>query len=121
MRRVAVTGFGIVSSIGSNANEVLASLREARPGVVAAPEYAELGFRCQVHAPAKLEDWESLVDRRAARFLAPGTAYAHVAMDQAILDAGLTADEISDERVGLIVGAGGPSTSAIVQAAEEIE
>ena len=120
MRRVAVTGFGIVSSIGSNANEVLASLREARPGVVAAPEYAELGFRCQVHAPAKLDDWESMVDRRAARFLAPGTAYAHVAMDQAILDAGLTADEISDERVGLIVGAGGPSTSAIVQAAEVV-
>ncbi len=118
MRRVAVTGFGIVSSIGSNANEVLASLREARPGVVAAPEYAELGFRCQVHAPAKLEDWESLVDRRAARFLAPGTAYAHVAMDQAILDAGLSPEEISDERVGLIVGAGGPSTSAIVEASQ---
>ena len=118
MRRVAVTGFGIVSSIGSNANEVLASLREATPGVVAAPEYAELGFRCQVHAPAKLVDWESMVDRRAARFLAPGTAYAHIAMEQAIADAGLQPDEVSGERVGLIVGAGGPSTSAIVQAAE---
>jgi 3-oxoacyl-[acyl-carrier-protein] synthase-1 len=118
MRRVAVTGLGIVSSIGSNANEVLASLREARSGVVAAPEYEKLGFRCQVHAPAKIEDWESMVDRRAARFLAPGTAYAHIAMDQAIVDAGLEPDEVSNERVGLIVGSGGPSTSAIVQAAD---
>jgi 3-oxoacyl-[acyl-carrier-protein] synthase-1 len=117
MRRVAVTGLGIVSSIGSNANEVLASLREARPGVVAAPEYEKLGFRCQVHAPARV-DWESMVDRRAARFLAPGTAYGHIAMDQAILDAGLEPDEISNERVGLIVGSGGPSTSAIVAAAD---
>jgi len=118
MRRVAVTGLGIVSSIGSNANEVLASLREAKSGVVAAPEYTQLGFRCQVHAPAKIEDWESMVDRRAARFLAPGTAYAHIAMDQAIVDAGLDPDEVSNERVGLIVGSGGPSTSAIVLAAD---
>ena len=118
MRRVVVTGLGIVSSIGSNANEVLASLREAKSGVVAAPEYTALGFRCQVHAPAKVEDWESMVDRRAARFLAPGTAYAHIAMDQAIVDAGLEPDDVSNERVGLIVGSGGPSTSAIVQAAD---
>ena len=118
MRRVVVTGIGIVSSIGSNANEVLASLREAISGVVAAPQYAELGFRCQVHAPAKIEDWESMVDRRAARFLAPGTAYGHIAMEQAILDAGLGPDEVSDEKVGLIVGSGGPSTSTLVQAAD---
>jgi 3-oxoacyl-[acyl-carrier-protein] synthase-1 len=117
VRRVVVTGLGIVSSIGSNANEVLASLREARSGVTAAPEYAELGFRCQVHAPARV-DWESMVDRRAARFLASGAGYAHVAMEQAMVDAGLSPDDISDERVGLIVGSGGPSTSAIVQAAE---
>jgi len=117
MRRVVVTGIGIVSSIGSNANEVLASLREARPGVEAAPQYAELGFRCQVHAPARV-DWEAMVDRRAARFLAPGTAYGHIAMEQAIVDAGLEPDEVSHERVGLIVGSGGPSTSTIVQAAE---
>ena len=117
MRRVVVTGIGIVSSIGSNANEVLASLREARSGVVAAPQYAELGFRCQVHAPARVE-WESMVDRRAARFLSPGLGYAHVAMEQAILDAGLGPDEVSNDRVGLIVGSGGPSTSAIVAAAE---
>jgi 3-oxoacyl-[acyl-carrier-protein] synthase-1 len=116
MRRVAVTGIGIVSSIGNNAEEVLASLREAKSGVVAAPDYAALGFRCQVHAPVKL-DWESLVDRRAARFLAPGTAYAHIAMDQAIADSGMSAEDISDERIGVLVGSGGPSTSAIVAAA----
>ena len=75
MRRVVVTGMGIVSSIGNNTQEVLASLREAKSGIVRADKYAELGFRCQVHAPVKLE-WEGLVDRRAARFLAPGTAYA---------------------------------------------
>ena len=118
MRRVAVTGIGIVSSIGGDAGEVLESLREARPGVVASPEYAQLGFRCQVNAPARIDDWEALVDRRAARFLAPGTAYAHIAMDQAIADAGLDAEQISNDRVGLIVGSGGPSTSTIVQAAE---
>ena len=117
MRRVVVTGLGIVSSIGNNANEVLASLREAKSGVVAAPEYAELGFRCQVHATVKLDSWEALVDRRAARFLAPGTAYAHIAMEQAIADSGLEESEISNERTGLIVGSGGPSTRVIVEAA----
>ncbi|WP_425995196.1 beta-ketoacyl-ACP synthase I [Caulobacter sp. DWR1-3-2b1] len=117
MRRVVVTGLGIVSSIGNNANEVLASLREARSGVVAAPDYAELGFRCQVHATVKLDSWEALVDRRAARFLAPGTAYAHIAMEQAIADSGLEEAEISNERTGLIVGSGGPSTRVIVEAA----
>jgi 3-oxoacyl-[acyl-carrier-protein] synthase-1 len=117
MRRVVITGIGIVSSIGNNADEVLASLKEAKSGIVAAPEYAELGFRCQVHATAKL-DWEALVDRRAARFLAPGTAYAHIAMDQAVADSGLAEDQVSNERTGLIVGSGGPSTRAIVQAAE---
>jgi 3-oxoacyl-[acyl-carrier-protein] synthase I len=116
MRRVVVTGLGVVSSIGNNANEVLASLREAKSGVVAAPEYAELGFRCQVHAAPRIE-WEGLVDRRAARFLAPGTAYAHIAMEQAIADSGLEESEISNERTGLIVGSGGPSTRVIVEAA----
>ena len=117
MRRVVVTGMGIVSSIGNNANEVLAALREAKSGVVAAPEYAELGFRCQVHAPPKL-DWETLIDRRAARFLAQGTAYGHIAMEQAIADSGLEESEVSNERTGLIVGSGGASTRAIVEAAE---
>jgi len=117
MRRVVVTGLGIVSSIGNNANEVLASLREAKSGVVSAPEYAELGFRCQVHATVKLDSWEALVDRRAARFLAPGTAYAHIAMEQAIADSGLEEGQISNERTGLIVGSGGPSTRVIIEAA----
>ena len=116
MRRVVVTGIGIVSSIGNNANEVLASLREAKSGVTFAPDYAELGFRCQVKAVPDI-DWESMVDRRAARFLSSGTAYAHIAMDQAIADSGLEESDISNERTGLIVGAGGPSTKVIVEAA----
>jgi 3-oxoacyl-[acyl-carrier-protein] synthase-1 len=117
MRRVVITGMGIVSSIGASANEVLASLREARSGVTAAPEYAELGFRCRVHAAPQI-DWEAMVDRRAARFLAQGTAFSHIAMEQAITDSGLEPGEVSNERTGLIVGAGGPSTRAIVEAAE---
>jgi len=117
MRRVGVTGIGIVSSIGNNANEVTASLREAKSGIVAAPEYAELGFRCQVHGKPDI-DWEAMVDRRAARFLAPGTAYGHVAFEQALADSGLEKDEVSNERTGLIVGSGGPSTRAIVNAAD---
>ena len=117
MRRVVVTGMGIVSSIGNNTDEVLASLREARSGIVAAPEYAELGFRSQVHAPPRI-DWESMIDRRAARFLAQGTAFGHIAMEQAIADSGLDDAEVSCERTGLIVGSGGASTRAIVEAAE---
>ena len=117
MRRVVVTGIGIVSSIGNNADEVLSSLKEAKSGVIAAPDYTELGFRCQVHA-APIIDWESLVDRRAARFLAPGTAYAHIAMDQAIADSGLSETEVSNERTGLIVGSGGASTRSIVNSAQ---
>jgi 3-oxoacyl-[acyl-carrier-protein] synthase I len=117
MRRVAVTGFGIVSSIGLGANEVTASLREARSGITAAPEYAEMGFRCQVHGRPQI-DWEAMVDRRAARFLEAGGGYAHIAMEQAIADAGLAPDEVSHEMTGLIVGSGGPSTKAIVEAAD---
>ena len=117
MRRVAVTGIGIVSSIGANAEEVTSSLREARSGVRFASTYAELGFKCQVEAAPKIK-WEELVDRRAARFLSDGTAYGHIAMEQAIADSGLSEAEVSNERTGLIVGSGGPSTRAIVQAAE---
>ena len=113
MRRVVVTGMGIVSSIGNNTQEVLASLREAKSGLVRADKYAELGFRCQVHAPPRI-DWEAMVDRRAARFLAQGTAFSHIAMEQAIADAGLAESDVSNERTGLIVGSGGPSTRAIV-------
>ncbi len=122
MRRVGITGIGIVSALGSSADEVTASLRAARSGVVAAPEYAELGFRCRVHAPPIKDggpvDWASMVDRRAARFLAPGMAYAHIAMEQAIADSGLEPGEVSHARTGIIVGSGGPSTSAIVAAAQ---
>ena len=117
MRRVAVTGMGVISPIGDTVAEVAESLRHARSGVSAAPEYAELGFRCRVHAAPKI-DWEALVDRRAARFLAAGTGYAHIAMEQAIADAGLVEAEVSDERTGLIVGSGGPSTRTIVEAAD---
>jgi 3-oxoacyl-[acyl-carrier-protein] synthase-1 len=117
LRRVVVTGIGIVSSIGNDATEVMHSLKEARSGVTRAPDYAELGFRCQVHAKPTL-DWEAVVDRRAARFLAQGTGWAHVAMEQAIRDAGLEEKDISHDRTGIIVGEGGPSTRTIVQAAQ---
>ena len=117
MRRVAITGLGIVSSIGSDADEVTRSLRDARSGIVAAPKYAELGFRCQVHADPAI-DWEARVDRRAARFLASGTAYAHIAMEQAIADSGLGEDEVSNDRTGLIIGSGGASTRSIVESAD---
>jgi 3-oxoacyl-[acyl-carrier-protein] synthase I len=116
LRRVVVTGIGIVSSIGNNSNEVMASLREARSGVTAAPEYGQLGFRCHVHASPTLA-WESVVDRRAARFLSQGTGWAHVAMEQALQDSGLDERDISNERTGIIVGEGGPSTRTIVEAA----
>ena len=117
MRRVVVTGMGIVSSIGNNTEEVLASLREAKPGIVRADKYAELGFRCQVHGAPTLNP-EEVVDRRAMRFLGGGAAWNHVAMDQAIRDAGLEESEISHERTGIIMGSGGPSTRSIVEAAD---
>jgi 3-oxoacyl-[acyl-carrier-protein] synthase-1 len=117
MRRVVVSGMGIVSSIGNNTQEVLASLREARSGIVRADKYAELGFRCRVHGAPTL-DPEGAVDRRALRFLGGGAAWNHVAMEQAIRDAGLEDDDVSHERTGIIMGSGGPSTRAIVEAAD---
>ncbi len=117
MRRVVVTGMGIVSSIGNNTQEVLASLREAKSGVVRADKYAELGFRCQVHGAPTL-DAQEVVDRRAMRFHGGGTGWNHVAMEQAIRDAGLEEREISHEMTGIIMGSGGPSTRAIVEAAD---
>jgi 3-oxoacyl-[acyl-carrier-protein] synthase-1 len=117
MRRVVVTGMGIVSSIGNNTQEVLASLREAKSGVVRADKYAELGFRCHVHGAPTLDASEA-VDRRAMRFLGGGAAWNHVAMEQAIRDAGLQESEISNERTGMVMGSGGPSTRAIVEAAD---
>ncbi|MEQ8697414.1 MAG: beta-ketoacyl synthase N-terminal-like domain-containing protein, partial [Bauldia litoralis] len=117
MKRVVVTGMGIVSSIGNNTQEVLTSLREGRSGIVRADRYAELGFRCHVHGAPDI-DVESMVDRRAMRFHGGGTAWNHVAMDQAILDAGLEEGDVSNERTGIIMGSGGPSTRTIVQAAD---
>jgi 3-oxoacyl-[acyl-carrier-protein] synthase I len=117
MRRVVVTGMGIVSSIGNNTQEVLASLREARSGISKAEDYAKYGFRCQVHGAPSLNP-EEIVDRRAMRFHARGTAWNHVAMDQAIRDAGLEENEISNERTGIIMGSGGPSTRIIMEAAD---
>ena len=117
MRRVVVTGMGIVSSIGNNAQEVVASLREARSGIIAAEDYAKLGFRSQVHGSLKI-DLDSIVDRRARRFMGDGAAYAWVAMNQAIQDSGLEPGDVSNPRTGLIVGSGGPSTKAIVAAAD---
>jgi len=117
MRRVVVTGMGIVSSIGNNTQEVLASLREARSGIIKADDYEELGFRCQVHGAPTL-DWEQVIDRKVRRFMGAGAAWNYVAMEQAIYDAGLEDDEVSNERTGLIMGSGGPSTKAIVGAAD---
>jgi 3-oxoacyl-[acyl-carrier-protein] synthase I len=117
MRRVVVTGMGIVSSIGNNTQQVLAALREAKSGVVRADKYAEMGFRCHVHGAPTLDAGEA-VDRRAMRFLGGGAAWNHVAMEQAIRDAGLEDSEISNERTGMVMGSGGPSTRAIVEAAD---
>jgi 3-oxoacyl-[acyl-carrier-protein] synthase I len=117
MKRVVVTGMGIVSSIGNNAQEVLASLREAKSGIVKADKYAELGFRCQVHGAPSLA-WEEAIDRKIRRFMGAGAGWNYVAMEQAIQDAGLEESDISNERTGLIMGSGGPSTRAIVQAAD---
>jgi 3-oxoacyl-[acyl-carrier-protein] synthase-1 len=108
---------GIVSSIGNNTQEVLASLREARSGIVKANDYAERGFRCQVHGEPKL-NWEDMVDRKVRRFMGAGAGWNYIAMQQAIIDAGLSEAEVSHERTGLIMGSGGPSTRAIVQAAD---
>jgi 3-oxoacyl-[acyl-carrier-protein] synthase-1 len=117
MRRVVVTGMGIVSSIGNTTQEVLASLREAKSGIVKADKYAELGFKCQVHGEPKL-DWEAQVPRKPRRFMNTGMGWNYIAMDQAIRDSGLEAKDVVDERTGIIMGAGGPSTVAIVAAAD---
>src|SRR5688572_23256127 len=117
MRRVVVTGMGIVSPIGNNAQEVLASLREGKSGLVKADTYAELGFRCQVHGQPTA-DWEQMIDRKVRRFMGDGAAWNYIAMEQAIRDAGLEENDISNERTGMIMGSGGPSTRAIVQSAD---
>ncbi len=116
MKRVVVTGLGIVSPIGNNAAEVTQSLKEGKSGIEFVPQYRELGFRSQVAGTLKL-NVEELVDRRLMRFMGNGGAYAYLAMKEAIADAGLGEAEISNERTGLVAGSGGPTTGAIVQAA----
>ena len=118
MRRVVVTGLGIVSSIGNDQEEVTASLRDARSGISFSPEFAEHGFKCQVWGRPSI-DTSEMVDRRAARFLSQGGMWNHVAMKQAIVDSGLPeADVAGNERTGIIMGSGGPSTRTIVEAAD---
>ena len=116
-RRVVVTGLGIVSSIGNNKEEVAASLREGRSGIVASEEYAEMGFRSRVYGALNI-DLASLIDRKIKRFMGDGAAYNFIAMQQAIEDAGLDESQVSNVRTGLIVGSGGPSTENIVLAAD---
>ena len=110
MRRVVITGMGIVSPIGNSVTEVEASLRAGRSGIVFAPDYAEHGFRCQVHGKPEIV-LEDHIDKRNLRFMGPGAAYNFIAMEQAIADAGLEEHDVSNERSGLVMGSGGPSTS----------
>jgi len=117
MRRVVVAGLGIISSIGNNAGEVRNSLREGISGIVAAPRYAELGFRSQVEGSLKI-DVEDVIDRKTRRFMGDTAAFAYLAMEEAIRDAGLKESDLKNDRTGLIVGSGGPSTKAIVRAAD---
>ncbi len=119
MRRVVVTGLGIVSSIGNNAAEVLASLKSGASGIVASPEMAEHGFRSQIAGTLKLDVAEH-VDKRTLRFMGPGAAYAQIAMAEAIADAGLEEGDIVNPRTGLVAGSGGPSTSAMLTAHQTV-
>jgi len=115
MRRVVITGLGIVSPIGNTAEEVTESLRSGRSGIVFAPDYAELGFRSRVKGQPVI-DLEAQIDKRDLRFMGPGAAYNFIALRDAIADAGLETGDVSNERTGLIVGSGGPSTSNLFQA-----
>jgi 3-oxoacyl-[acyl-carrier-protein] synthase-1 len=117
MRRVVVTGMGIVSAIGNNKQEVYTSLRDAKSGIIHAKSYAELGFRSQVHGEPTLKA-EDVVDRRAMRFHGGGTGWNHIAMEQAIADSGLEDKDISNDRTGIIMGSGGPSARTLVESAD---
>ncbi len=120
MRRVVVTGLGIVSPIGNNAQEVEASLRAGKSGIEASPEMAERGFRSQIAGTVKIDVTEH-VDKRALRFMGPGAAYAYISMQQAIADSGLSEDQVSNLRTGLVAGSGGPSTSAMYAAHQVVD
>ena len=117
MKRVVVTGMGIVSSIGNTLDEVLDSLKNARPGISRAQDYVDLGFRCQVHGAPTLDPFEVL-DRRTTRFMAKGAAWNYIAMQQAIEMAGLEEKDVKNPRTGIVMGSGGPSTRAVVEAAD---
>ncbi len=118
MKRVVVTGMGIVSSIGNNQTEVLDSLRNARPGIGFAQDYADLNFKCQVEGAPQLDPFEVL-DRRTTRFMGKGAAWNYIAMAEAIADAGLEEkDYRANPRTGIVMGSGGPSTAAVIQAAD---
>lgn len=115
MRRVVITGIGIVSSIGNDAAEVMTSLKEGRSGISFAPDYAEHGFRCQVHGRPAMNVADH-VDKRQLRFMGEGAAYNYIAMEQAIADSGLEPGDVSNERTGLVMGSGGPSTANLFEA-----
>ncbi|NDH71525.1 MAG: beta-ketoacyl-ACP synthase I, partial [Rhodobacteraceae bacterium] len=116
MRRVVVTGLGIVSSIGNNASEVLESLKAGRSGITANEDMKEYGFRSQIAGDIKGLSLADMIDKRTLRFMGPGAAYAYLAMEQAIADAGLDQSLVSNERTGLVAGSGGPSTSSMFAA-----
>lgn len=114
MRRVVVTGIGIVSPIGNGKADVIKALQDGKSGVVRSETYTQMGFRSQIHAPIKI-DWENLIDRKLRRFMGPGIAYGYLAAKEAIEDAGLSPELLSNPRTGVIVGSGGPSTSNLVE------
>lgn len=120
MRRVVITGMGIVSSLGNNKSEVLDSLRHGRSGITFQPEYAELGLRSHVAGAIKNLDIEALIDRKLLRFMAKGHAYAWLAMQEAIADSKLSEALVSNVRTGLIVGAGGTSTESMLEATDTL-
>ncbi|MEK6205576.1 MAG: beta-ketoacyl-ACP synthase I, partial [Amylibacter sp.] len=115
MRRVVITGLGIISSIGNNKEEVLASLQNSTSGISFAEDYKEHGFRSQVHGMPKINPTEH-IDKRQMRFMGMGAAYNYLAMEQAIADSGLEDNDVSNERTGLVMGSGGPSTINLFQA-----
>jgi 3-oxoacyl-[acyl-carrier-protein] synthase-1 len=117
LRRVVITGMGIVSCIGNSVQDVLQSLKAGKSGIVAAPEYAEMGFRSQVHGKPQI-DLAERIDKRLFRFMGDTAAYVHLAMEQAIKDSGLEEKDVVNERTGIVVGSGGPSTRAQVAAAD---
>lgn len=117
MKRVVVTGLGIVSSIGNNKTEVITSLKEGRSGIVFSEVYKEMGFRSQVHGPITI-NLDDFIDRKIKRFMGDGAAFNYIAMQQAITDSGLEEHEVSNFRTGLVMGSGGPSTSNLVEAAD---